>query len=47
MVEEISAVIDGGSGWLLPLTDSRATAAVLDACFASAASGGGPVDVRA
>ncbi|MDQ1684301.1 MAG: hypothetical protein QOC82_1038 [Frankiaceae bacterium] len=38
MVEEVSAVIDGGDGWLLPLPESRATAAVLDACFAAARS---------
>lgn len=38
MVEEVSAAITGGSGWLLPLSESRATAAVLDACFESARS---------
>jgi predicted dehydrogenase len=36
MVEEMSSVVAGGSGWVLPLAESRATAAVLDACFASA-----------
>jgi len=36
MVEEVSTVIAGGDGWLLPLAESRATAAVLDACFAAA-----------
>ena len=36
MVEEMSSVIAGGDGWLLPLAESRATAAVLDACFAAA-----------
>ena len=36
MVEEMSAVIGGGDGWLLPLAESQATAAVLDACFAAA-----------
>jgi predicted dehydrogenase len=38
MVEEVSAVVAGGDGWLLPLPESRATAAVLDACFAAARS---------
>lgn len=33
----------GGSGWLLPLEQSRRTAAVLDAAFAGAAAGGEPV----
>ena len=45
MVEEMSAVISGGEGWLLPLDESRRTAAVLDACFASARSGGEPIVV--
>ena len=45
MVEEMSAVIRGGDGWLLPLSESRATAAVIDACFASAAAGSAPVGV--
>jgi xylose dehydrogenase (NAD/NADP) len=45
MVEEMSAVIRGSDGWLLPLPESRATAAVIDACFESAAMGGAPVDV--
>jgi D-xylose 1-dehydrogenase (NADP+, D-xylono-1,5-lactone-forming) len=40
MVEEVSSVVAGGAGWTLPLTESRATAAVLDACFASARAGG-------
>ena len=39
MVEEVSSVIAGGPGWVVPLAESRATAAVLDACFASARSG--------
>jgi xylose dehydrogenase (NAD/NADP) len=39
MVEETSAVIDGRDGWVVPLADSRATAAILDAAFESAASG--------
>lgn len=47
MVEEVSAVIAGGDGWLLPLSESLATAAVLDAAFASARTGGGPVSVSA
>jgi xylose dehydrogenase (NAD/NADP) len=43
MVEEISSVLRGGPGWVLPLADSRQTAAVLDAARASAAAGGEPV----
>ncbi len=43
MVEEVSSVLSGGPGWLLPLAESRQTAAVLDAASASAASGGSPV----
>lgn len=43
MVEEVSSVLAGGSGWVLPLEESRRTAAVLDACFASARAGGEPV----
>ena len=43
MVEEVSSVLTGGPGWLLPLEESRLTAAVLDAARASAATGGGPV----
>ena len=43
MVEEVSSVLTGGPGWVLPLTESRQTAAVLDAARASAAAGGGPV----
>ena len=39
MVEEVSAVIGGGAGWVLPLADSLATARVIDAALASAASG--------
>lgn len=45
MVEEMSSVISGGPGWVLPAAQSRATAAVLDACFASARAGGAPVPV--
>ena len=43
MVEQMSSVIRGGPGWVLPLGQSRQTAAVLDAAFASAAAGGAPV----
>ena len=43
MVEEISTVIRGGPGWVLPLEESRQTALVLDAARASAAAGGEPV----
>ncbi len=39
MVEETSAVIEGRGGWVVPVAESRATAAVLDAAFESAASG--------
>jgi xylose dehydrogenase (NAD/NADP) len=39
MVEEMSSVIAGGPGWLLPVPESRATAAVLDACFTAARRG--------
>jgi len=45
MVEEVSAVLRGGPGWVLPLEESRQTAAVLDAARASAAAGGEPVSV--
>lgn len=40
MVEEVSAALGGGPGWILPLAESRQTAAVLDAAFASARRGG-------
>ena len=43
MVEEVSSLVRDGPGWALPLAESRQTAAVLDAAFASAASGGQPV----
>ena len=46
MVEETSSVLRGGPGWVLPLEESRQTAAVLDAAFASAAQGGAPLPVR-
>jgi len=45
MVEEMSSVIAGGPGWLLPLSESLATATVIDAAFASARTGGAPVPV--
>jgi predicted dehydrogenase len=47
MVEEVSSIIGGGPGWVLPLAESRATAAVLDACFASARASGAPRPVTA
>ena len=43
MVEEVSSALRGGPGRLLDLDESWATAAVLDAARASAASGGEPV----
>jgi len=43
MVEQMSSAIGGRAGWVLPLAESRATAAVLDAAFASAVTGGEPV----
>jgi predicted dehydrogenase len=43
MVEEVSSVLRGGPGWVLPVEESRQTAAVLDAARASAAAGGEPV----
>jgi len=43
MVEAFSSAVRGGDDWLLPLEESRLTAAVLDAAFASAAAGGEPV----
>ena len=45
MVEELSSVLRGGVGWVLPLAESRQTAAVLDAARASAAQDGVPVPV--
>jgi xylose dehydrogenase (NAD/NADP) len=39
MVENVSAVIEGRAGWLVPLADSRATADVIDAAFQSSAAG--------
>jgi len=43
MVEEVSSVLTGGPGWVLPLSQSREVASVLDAVRASAAAGGEPV----
>lgn len=43
MVEEVSSVLRGGPGWVLPVAQSRAVAAVLDAARASAATEGDPV----
>jgi D-xylose 1-dehydrogenase (NADP+, D-xylono-1,5-lactone-forming) len=45
MVEEVSSVIANGPGWVVPLSESRATAAVLDACFSSAKIDGEPVPI--
>jgi xylose dehydrogenase (NAD/NADP) len=45
MVEEVSSVIRGGPGWVLPLEESRQTAAVLDAARTSAATGGAPASL--
>ncbi len=36
MVEETSAVLRGGEGWVLPLAESLAVADVIDRCFAAA-----------
>jgi xylose dehydrogenase (NAD/NADP) len=38
MVEEVSAVLAGGPGWVLPLAESRLTAACLDQIRSSAAA---------
>ncbi len=43
MVEEVSSAVSGGAGWVLPLAESRLTAAVLDAAFATCADGVGAV----
>ena len=43
MVQEVSSVLRGGPGWVLPLEESRHTAVVLDAARRSAAAGGEPV----
>jgi hypothetical protein len=45
MVEEMSAAIEGRDGWVLPLTESVATAAILDAAFASARADGRAVSL--
>ena len=39
MVENVSAAVDGGAGWVVPLTESLRAAEILDAV---AASGSGP-----
>ena len=39
MVENVSAAIAGAEGWVVPLAESRTTAAILDAAFESAAAG--------
>jgi xylose dehydrogenase (NAD/NADP) len=43
MVEEVSSALRGGPGWVLPVAESRRTAAVLDAARRSAAANGDPV----
>jgi D-xylose 1-dehydrogenase (NADP+, D-xylono-1,5-lactone-forming) len=45
MVEEMSRVICGQPGWVLPVAESRQTAVVLDATFASGRLGGQPVSL--
>ena len=40
MVEEVSSVLAGRAGWVVPIEESLATAAVLDAAFASSRAGG-------
>lgn len=46
MVSSVSSAITGSAeAWTVPLTDSLATAAILDAAFASASSGGSPAPV--
>ena len=40
MVEEVSSVLRGGPGWVLPVAESRAVATLLDACATSARAGG-------
>jgi len=46
MVQDVSALVRGGAGYVVPLTESRATAAVIDAAFASGAAGSAAVPVR-
>jgi predicted dehydrogenase len=46
MVAEVSAAITGDDGWVLPLSHSLATAAVLDAAFRSSRRDGDPVPVE-
>ena len=45
MLEEVSSVLRGGPGWVLPPAESRQTAVVLDAARKSALTGGEPVRV--
>jgi len=45
MLQAVSARVRGGGDWVLPLAESRDTAAVIDACFASARAGSEPVRV--
>jgi predicted dehydrogenase len=46
MIEAVSAAIRGEGSWVLPLAETRACAAVLDACRESARSGGAEVEVN-
>jgi len=43
MLRAVSSRVRGGEDWVLPLEDSRDTALVIDACFASARAGSLPV----
>jgi predicted dehydrogenase len=45
MIEQVSAAIRGEPAHVVPLVESRATAAVIDAAFESAANGGRAVEV--
>ncbi len=45
MVEQVSEAVRGGPAWLLPVTETRACATVLDACRESARAGGTEVEV--
>jgi predicted dehydrogenase len=47
MVEAVADVVRGGDAWVLPIDESLATAAILDAAFASARGGSAPVPVSA
>jgi xylose dehydrogenase (NAD/NADP) len=46
MLEEVSEVIRGREGWLLPLQESADGAALIEAAFVSARDGGAAVDPR-